>query len=90
MRAQKCATTQPLIPVPERYKSHTIYQRHLKRQDVQRIPRLTELAFYPYAHKLLTTTFTPEKCRRLHFTTKLVLSVVTSIKILEEQDTTYF
>ena len=39
-------------------------------------PRLTVLDFYPYAHKLVTTYFTPYKCRRLHVTTKLVLSIL--------------
>ena len=38
-------------------------------------PRLTGLAFYPYAHKLVTTSFTPDKCRPLRRTTKLVLSI---------------
>ena len=52
-----------------------------------RNPRLTGLAFYPYAHKLVTTSFNPDKCRPLRRTTKLVLSVVTSIKIPEDRDT---
>ena len=30
-------------------------------------PRLTGLVFNPYAHKLVTPSFTPEKLRRLHF-----------------------
>ena len=40
-------------------------------------PRLTGLAFYPYAHKLVTTSFTPDKCRPLRRTTKLELSIKT-------------